>query len=354
MSSPVYTIYNRTIKFSLILILVLSFVAALVQFLLHFNRSLSVKQQQLAMFTQQVDAQVMPVLQFAEAVKNRAQQSTQLASPVEQSVPLLSLTTGDVNSHQLTADNESLNSELHMLVQLQPYFDIAPASISSLKDLYYLSEQGFAYNGQQKWSDYVVEQLQAWLQRYSRLENGFDRNPVFYKDFILEQAAMSMPIYVNERKIGRFVLALELAPLLQQLEKNNPGRYFLLLDQAGEIIASSRFINGDSLENYQLQIQRLNGLPWSLALIDKSGTVLTAGLGRFIYYWLSYAIVLLVLGWFLGRRYKRKIVGPMQRLSIHIDRLVSGQQGVRRVPEGWHDLFDKVSKLKTDDKQSTD
>ena len=78
MSSPVYTIYNRTIKFSLILILVLSFVAALVQFLLHFNRSLSVKQQQLAMFTQQVDAQVMPVLQFAEAVKNRAQQSTQL------------------------------------------------------------------------------------------------------------------------------------------------------------------------------------------------------------------------------------------------------------------------------------
>ena len=47
-------------------------------------------------------------------------------------------------------------------------------------------------------------------------------------------------------------------------------------------------------------------------------------------------------------------MGPLQRLSTHIDRLNNGQAGVRRVPEGWQDVFERVSQLKTDDKQNTD
>ncbi|WP_213999336.1 hypothetical protein [Arsukibacterium sp.] len=354
MSSPAYTVYNRTVKFSLLVILLLSFIAAFIQFLIQFNASKHHNQQQLEMFAQQMDAQLTPVLQFAEAVTTRAQLATQLAAPAENQIPVLSLTTGDLILHQLAADGAPLSQELQMLMQLQPYFDIAPASITPLKDLYYISEQGYAYNGQHKWSDYVVEQLAEWLQRYQRSENGYDRNPVFYKDFILEQAAMSVPFYVNERKTGRFVLALELAPLLANLEKNNPERFFLLLDQAGNLIASSKYINGDNLEQYQLQIQRLAGLPWSLALIDKRGSVLKAGLSSFVVHWFSYAGVLLLLAWLLARRYKRKIMGPLQRLSIHIDRLANEQAGVRRIPDGWQDLFERVSQLKAHDNQKTD
>jgi hypothetical protein len=165
---------------------------------------------------------------------------------------------------------------------------------------------------------------------------------------------MSVPFYVNERKIGRFVLALELAPLLANLERNNPDRYFLLLDQAGNIVASSKFINGDNLEQYQLQIQRLADLPWSLALIDKGASVLGAGLISLLLHWLSYAGVLLLLAWLLARRYKRKIMGPLQRLSIHIDRLANDQTGVRRIPDGWQDMFERISELKTADSQKTD
>ncbi|SNY60156.1 hypothetical protein SAMN06297280_0022 [Arsukibacterium tuosuense] len=354
MSSPAYTVYNRTVKFSLLIILLLSFFAAFIQFLLQFSTSVKSNQQQLEMFSQQMDAQLTPVLQFAEAVKNRAQLAVQLTAPAEDKIPVLSLTTGDLILHQLAGDSEPLNQELQMLMQLQPYFDIAPASITSLKDLYYVSEQGYAYNGQHKWSDYVVEQLMEWLQRNQRSENGYDRNPVFYKDFILEQAAMSVPFYVNERKTGRFVLALELAPLLESLEKNNPDRYFLLLDQAGNVVASSEFINGDNLEQYQLQIQRLAGLPWSIALIDKRRSLFSAGLGSFILHWLSYAAVLLLLAWLLAKRYKRKIMGPLQRLSIHIDRLANEQAGVRRIPDGWQDLFERVSQLRASDSQKTD
>jgi len=354
MSSPAYIVYDRTVKFSLLVILLLSFVAAFVQFLLQFSASQHNNQQQLKMFAQQMDAQITPVLQFAQAVTTRGQLAVQLAASEEEKIPLLSLTTGDVIVQQLAADSAPTNQEMQMLLQLQPYFDIAPASIAPLKNLYYLSEQGYAYNGQHKWSDYVVEQLTAWLQRYQRLENGYDRNPVFYKDFILEQAAMSVPFYVNERKIGRFVLALELAPLLVNLEKNNPDRYFLLLDQAGNVVASSKFINGDNLEQYQLQIQRLTGLPWSLGLIDKRSAVFHAGLGSFVLHWLSYAGVLFLLAWLLARRYKRKIIGPLQRLSIHIDRLANDQAGVRRIPDGWQSLFEKISRLKAVGSQKID
>ena len=354
MSSPAYAVYRRTVKFSLVVIAALSFSVALVQFLLQFNTSQQQNRQQLEMFAQQMDAQVEPVLQFAQAVSARGQRGMQLAVTDKNQLSLLSLTTLDVMLYEVFHANQQVNPELQMLLQLQPYFDIAPASITPLKNLFYISEQGFAYNGQSKWSDYVVEHLVQWLQRYQRSENGYDRNPVFYKDFILDQAAMSVPFYVNERKIGRFVLALELAPLLATLEKNNPDRYFLLLDQAGNVIARSTFINGDNLEQYQLQIQRLTGIPWSLALIDKRGSLLYAGIGRFILHWLSYAGVLLVLAWLLARRYKRKIIGPLQRLSTHIDRLHNGQAGVRRVPEGWHDLFARVSQLKANDTQETD
>lgn len=354
MSSPAYTVYNRTVKFSFLVILLLSFIAAFIQFLIQFNASKHNNQQQLEMFAQQMDAQLTPVLQFAEAVTTRAQLAIQLAPPAENQIPVLSLTTGDLILQQLATDGAPLSQELQMLVQLQPYFDIAPASISPLKDLYYISEQGYAYNGQHKWSDYVIEQLADWLQRYQRSENGYDRNPVFYKDFILEQAAMSVPFYVNERKTGRFVLALELAPLLANLEKHNPERYFFLLDQAGNLISSSKFINGDNLDQYQLQIQRLAGLPWSLALIDKRGSVLKAGLRSFLLHWFSYAGVLLLLAWLLARRYKRKIMGPLQRLSIHIDRLANEQAGVRRIPDGWQDLFERVSELRANDNQKTD
>lgn len=351
MSSPALVVYNRTVRFSILIIIMLSFAAAFIQFLLQFSSNLKSSQLQLEMFSQQMDAQISPVIQFAKAVTSRAQLGIQLNKAAENKIAVLSLTTGDVVQQRLSADNESLNQELQMLLQLQPYFDIAPASISPLKDLYYISEQGYAYNGQHKWSDYVIEQLAEWLQRYQRLDNGYDRNPVFYKDFILEQAAMSVPFYVNERKIGRFVLALELAPLLANLERNNPDRYFLLLDQAGSIVASSKFINGDNLEQYQLQVQRLADLPWSLALIDKQGSALSSGLASFILHWFSYAAVLLLLAWLLARRYKRKIMGPLQRLSIHIDRLANEQAGVRRIPDGWQDLFEKISELKTVDKQ---
>jgi hypothetical protein len=354
MSSPAQNIYKRSIHFSLLIILLLSFSAAVIQVILQFNNSQKNSQRHLQMFAQQLDAQVLPMLQFAEAIKSRAQFSTQLSADSNRQIPLLSLTTTDVLLHHITTDNQPLNFELHMLAQLQPYFDIAPASINTVKNLYYISAQGFAYNGQQKWSDYVLEQLLAWLQRYERVENGYDRNPAFYKDFILDQAAMSVPLFVNERKIGRFVLALELAPLLSNLEKNNPEHYFLLLDQAGDVIASSKFITGEALEQYQLQIQRLDGLPWSLAMIDKSGSMFSAGLSQFLVYWLSYATILFILVWLLARRYKRKIVGPLQRLSVHVDRLASGQNGVRRIPDGWHVLFDRISQLKTDHKQNTD
>jgi hypothetical protein len=353
MSSPALTVYNRTVRYSVLVIVMLSFTAAFIQFLLQFNSNLNHSQQQLEMFAQQMDAQISPVLQFAGAVVSRAQLGVQLVAEEEQ-IPLLSLTTGDVFQQELSADTASLNQELQMLLPLQPYFDIAPASISPLKDLYYISEQNYAYNGQHKWSDYVIEQLAAWLQRNQRLDNGYDRNPVFYKDFILKQAAMSVPFYVNERKIGRFVLALELAPLLANLERNNPDRYFLLLDQAGNIVASSKFINGDNLEQYQLQIQRLADLPWSLALIDKGRSVLGAGLISLLLHWLSYAGVLLLLAWLLARRYKRKIMGPLQRLSVHIDRLANDQAGVRRIPDGWQDMFERITELKTTDSQKTD
>ena len=45
-------------------------------------------------------------------------------------------------------------------------------------------------------------------------------------------------------------------------------------------------------------------------------------------------------------RYKQKVLQPLQRLGIHIERLARDQGGVRHIPGGWEEMFDKITRLK--------
>ena len=214
-----------------------------------------------------------------------------------------------------------------------------------LVGMYYFSEQGFAFNGQMKWSDYIVDHLLLWYQK-NMPEPAYERGQIFFSEFLPQQAAVMLPLYAEDKKLGHFVFALALEPLLAPVYQQHSDADFVLLDQSGQLINSSLAQPPQDIDQHVLQIQRLNTMPWSLGLLEQKTSLFAAGLKEFIWHWLSYAMLLGLMLLAMQYRYRRRTLSPMNRLLIHIRRLNSGQShGVRHVPAGWDEVFDKTFEL---------
>jgi HAMP domain-containing protein len=300
----------------------------------------------LAAVSSQLDSEFAPVLAFMQATRRAALLKLALpAQPTDLSVPVLQFDNARVLQQPLTSDEGDVNAELQMLQRLQPYFELAQDTQPHLVGVYYLSEQGFAYNGLPKWSDYIVDQLVHWHSN-NVPEPGYERGQVFYAEFLPQQAAVMLPLYFADKKLGRFVFAIALEPLLAPMYQQHINSEFMLLDQSGQVISSSTSRAVQSINEHMLQIQRLDTMPWSLALLEQKTSLFAAGVSEFLWNWLTYAAMLGLLLAAIQFRYRRRTLSPANRLLIHIERLANGQlQGVRHVPQGWSEVFERISQL---------
>ena len=346
MKNPLYYEYRRSTTLGLLLVLLLSGAGALVHYLRSLDHNVVQSKHRLATVSRQLDSQFAPVLAFMESIRRSA--LVKIALPAEHSdsrLALLQLDDGQTAQTPVVAEDGSVNAELQMLQRLQPLFELAQDALPHLVGVYYLSEQGFAYNGLPKWPDYIADQLLQWHQHYEP-EPGYERGQLFYAEFLPQQAAVMLPLYVADKKLGRFVFALSLPPMLDAMYRQYPDAEFLLLDQSGEVISSSSAKTVQSVNQHMLQVQRLDTMPWSLALLEQKTSLFAAGGREFIWHWCSYALLLALLLLAMQWRYRRRTLSPAKRLLVHIDRLHDGQaQGVRHVPSGWHEVFDRISQL---------
>ncbi|QBL08321.1 hypothetical protein E0Z06_01700 [Rheinheimera sp. D18] len=347
MKNPVYIEYRRSTKLGIILLLLLSTFGALV----HYFRSVDDKVLQtklrLAAASNQVDSEFVPILAFMEAVRRASLLKLSIpAEPTEDMLPLLQLDSGVTEQASLMQLDGTVNAELMMLQRLQPYFELAKETQPYLVGMYYLSEQGFAYNGQLKWSDYIADYLVQW-QKDSKPEPNYERGQIFFSSFLQQQAAVMLPLYADDKKLGRFVFAIELAPLLAPIYQQHKDAEFMLLDQFGQLISNSMTMPVQNIDQHMLQVQRLSSMPWSLGLLEHKANVFAAGVKEFVWHWLSYAVLFGVFLYALQYRYRLRILSPSKRLLVHIERLSKGSsQGVQRIPYGWHDIFERISRLR--------
>jgi hypothetical protein len=347
MKNPVYYEYRRSSLFGLILLLLLSCLGAVVHYLRSVDDKVVQTKVQLAAVSNQLDSEFAPVLAFMEATRRAALLKFSLPAELTDSVlPVLQLDSATQQQLPImNADDASVSAELQMLQRLQPYFELAKDTQPHLVGMYYFSEQGFAYNGQSKWSDYVADQLLKW-HNTTKQEPVYERGQIFFTDFLPQQAAVSLPLFFEDRKLGRFVFALALEPMLARMYQQYTHTDFMLLDQSGTVISSATAQPLQSINEHMLQIQRLRTMPWSLASLEQKTSLFAAGIKEFIWHWLSYALLLAVFLLLMQFRFRQRTLSPANRLLIHIERLYNGQaQGVRRVPEGWAEVFDRVSQL---------
>ncbi|NRQ43417.1 hypothetical protein HRH59_12755 [Rheinheimera sp. YQF-2] len=351
MHNPSYTEYRRTGLLGLILVLLLSTFAATLHYLRSVDDKVLQTRTRLVAVSSQLDSQFAPVLAYSAAVIKVAQ--LKLALPpltTEDSILLLDLDAEQTQQLPLTSDDSSLQAELQMLMHLQPHFDMVVEALPSVVGVYYLSERGLAYNGQNKWSDYMADHLLQWHKHaVNSRENGYERGMVFYTEFMPQQAAVLLPLYTDERRLGSFLFALSLEPMLAPMYEQHSDIDFMLLDQAGELISHSTAQPPQSTTEHMLQIQRLNTMPWSLALLEQKTSLFAAGVKDFLWHWCSYAVLLGTLLLALQYRFRRRTLSAVHRLTIHLERLANGQsQGVRHVPDGWQDIFDRICQLHKD------
>lgn len=351
MKNPVYYEYRRSGQLGLIAIVLLATLGATLHYFRSVEQRVSQTTAHLQALSQQLDAEFAPVLAFSQAMRRAALSKLTLPPLATGTEPLvvLQLADGTVRDSSTFTDGQ-IQAELQMLGQLKPYFELAEQTQPHLLAIYYFSEQGFVYHGQPKWSDYISDQLVSW-QRNNAAEPSYEREQIFYAEFISGQAALSLPLYQSDKKLGRLVFALKLQPLLEPLYQQYADTEFMLLDQSGELISSSVVSRLQSVNQHMLQIQRLRTMPWSLGVLEHKTSLFVAGLADFVWHWLSYTLLLGCLLLALQYRYRRRTLSAVNRLLVHIDRISKGQtQGVRHIPDGWAEVFDKVASLPAADK----
>lgn len=347
MKTPVYTEYKRSSLLGGLLVLALSLIGATAHYLLTIDNKVEHSKTQLNNAAQQLDSTLLPLMGFAEALRRNAQVKLQLpAIQSDDNVPVLSVAKAETEQLSLYNENAALNMELQMLLRLQPYFELAGETQPVVKGLYYFSEHGFAYNGAAKWPDYLAEQLSKWWQDTAQTLN-FERDIVFYSHFSPQQAAMMVPLSYQDKKLGSFLYIVATDALLAPVHSQYPQLDFMLLDQSGELVGGAGNIKRPQrADEHMLQIQRLGNTPWSLAVLEHKTNVFAAGMQTFFWHWLGYLLLLSMLLAALQLRYKKRTLSAVNRLIVHIDRLAAGQpHGVRHIPQGWAEVFDKVYQL---------
>ncbi|WNO62134.1 hypothetical protein [Rheinheimera sp. MMS21-TC3] len=353
MKNPVYVEYQRVKLIASVLIVTLSLLGAFSHYLRAVDDSVIQTKLRLNSASSQLDDKFSALLAYATALQKTAQLKLLLPAMADDNmISLLSFSAAETIKVSLLDTQQPLHAELNMLQRLQPYFDLVTEVQPFISNIYYVSEQGYAYNGLPRWSDYIAEQLLSW-QNSTNQKSSFSQDSLFYPDFMQQQALLQVPLYANNKKIGRFLFALDLKQLLKPVYTLYADTDLMLLDQAGSLIPESTSRKLPQIDQHLLHVQRLNNTPWSLAVLEPKLSLFTSGIKVFSLHFISYLVLLSIFFVLMQYRFKRRVLSPVNRLFIHIERLAKNDiNGVRRVPLGWNDIFDKVYRLAQQDKTS--
>ena len=351
MRNPIYYEYKRAFKLGAFLVLILASVGATLHYLGNIDQQVLHNKNKLDAASQQFDSQMAPLLAFAQSMRRAALLKLSLdAAPTAPSLTLLSLDTAETASQTLSPEQP----EWLMLHRLQPYFELLSDAQSAVTVSYYVSAQGMAYNGGGKWSDYRSESLVQWHKQRAQTVQ-FETDILFEPRFSANQVAVLLPLTYQGKVLGSFVYVLDTAAMLAPIFSHYPLLDFMLLDQSGAVITGSQAQAPQSVAQHLLHIQRLNTVPWSLAVIERKTNVFAAEVATFFWHWLSYAFLLTLLLLAMRYRFKNKTLSPVSRLLIHIERLANGQsRGVRHIPDGWAGIFDQIYQLHDKPKDSSE
>ncbi|GGW55875.1 hypothetical protein [Alishewanella tabrizica] len=344
MQNPAIFEYHRTRNLAAILILLLSVSAALIHFLLTIDNRLIDTEQRLQAKALQLDNQLLPLVNFNAWIT----QSASLGISAQGSLLPMRLFSHAGDSlvfEDWQQKSPQIQLELNWLQHLAQAFTTLHIIQPGIEQVIYVSEQDFLFISPKPTEDFAIAELAPWFVK---------RNLADWQDDLLLQSTLlshnnvvlSRRIKRGSEKVGYILFVLDVAALLKPLQQQSPEADFLLLDESGQQLGGTGQA-GVIPDKLLLQVQRIGQHPFSLVMLAQREGVLQAGGRDFLTYWLGYLSVLTVFLVLCLYRLKQKIVAPVKRLTIHVERMLREQGGVRHIPSGWEEIFDKISRLKS-------
>lgn len=336
MQNPATSDFQRNLRIALVFILLLSVGAAFIHFLLTLDQRMTRQAKQLELKALQLDIQLAPLLKLSEWLQQQAQSQPDV-------VTALPLTLYNRDGQTLTeSDTQQRVSvvERSFLQANTGAFNASRLLYPWLERVLYTSDSGFIYLQPQQLSLLQIQALSPWLAG-----NLSADNKVVLSKSDDNKLIFSTPQKFTSGETGRLLFVVDIPALLLPLQKVTPEADFLLLDESGQILGGT-VAASSQLEQRLLQLQRIGQQPLSLVMLEQRHGLISEGMAGFLGYWFGYLFVLAAALLAFFYRYKQKVLQPLQRLGIHIERLARNQGGVRHIPGGWEEMSDKITRLK--------
>lgn len=336
MQNPATSDFQRNLRIALVFILLLSVGAAFIHFLLTLDQRMTRQAKQLELKALQLDIQLAPLLKLSEWLQQQAQSQPDV-------VTALPLTLYNRDGQTLTeSDTQQRVSvvERSFLQANTGAFNASRLLYPWLERVLYTSDSGFIYLQPQQLSLLQIQALSPWLAG-----NLSADNKVVLSKSDDNKLIFSTPQKFTSGETGRLLFVVDIPALLLPLQKVTPEADFLLLDESGQILGGT-VAASSQLEQRLLQLQRIGQQPLSLVMLEQRHGLISEEVAGFLGYWFGYLFVLAAALLAFFYRYKQKVLQPLQRLGIHIERLARNQGGVRHIPGGWEEMFDKITRLK--------
>ena len=336
MQNPATSDFQRNLRIALVFILLLSVGAAFIHFLLTLDQRMTRQAKQLELKALQLDIQLAPLLKLSEWLQQQAKSQPDVVT----ALPLIlynrdgqTLTESDTQQGVSVVERSFLQANTGA-------FNASRLLYPWLERVLYTSDGGFIYLQPQQLSLLQIQALSPWLAG-----NVSADNKVALSKSDDNKLIFSTPLKFTSGETGRLLFVVDIPALLLPLQKVTPEADFLLLDESGQILGGT-VAASSQLEQRLLQLQRIGQQQLSLVMLEQRHGLISEGMAGFLGYWFGYLFVLAAALLAFFYRYKQKVLQPLQRLGIHIERLARNQGGVRHIPGGWEEMFDKITRLK--------
>ena len=356
--NPLYNEYQKSQFRTYFVVVCLAFSAAVFDYFITLNQRIAQHQNLLNSAAEDLEHQFSPLLHLMKILKADAELSLVAAQQSDSTKPLSGLM-WSVAEQQPAATLSDV--EVAMLQQLTTKLQHSQRSTLLIHQFSYVSNDGVWYStSEDRTAAHELTSKLYWTQKLQQHKLTGPEIRLHKIDAAEAVFLLAIPLQNKDQYVGELLLEFDLATMLKLVTKGQRGARIQLLDDVGQtlltaekmqVLANSQQDMGHHSDN----LKGLEQLHLTLHLEPVHTASLSSELLNFFGHLLLYLITLLMLSFYLRRRFKIKVLSPFHRLLIHIERLRRGdKQGVRNIPSDWVQVFHQVEQIRTatDDSQN--
>lgn len=349
--NPLHTEYKKSQLRTFIVVLCLAFAAAVFDYFIALNHRIAQQQNLLNSAVEDLEHQFSPLLHLMTILKADAELSMLAEQPMDKSKPL----TGMLWSVVAEQPEATLSdAEVAMLQQLTPKLQHSQRSTIVIRQFSYISNNGVWYStAENRTAAHELQSELYWEQKQQQHKLGLPDIRLHKVDAAETIFLLSIPLQRKEQFVGELLLELDLATMLKLVAKAQQGARVQLMNDVGQALLTVEKmqvvpVQPQDLIHHSDNLKALEQLNLTLHLEPVHIASVSNELMNFIGHLLLYLATLMLLSFYLRRRFKTKVLSPFHRLLVHIERLRRGdEQGVRNVPADWVQVFHQVEQIRS-------